>query len=213
MEYNKKMDKNIIFFSLFVVLFFTYKNYVNTNMVFYKEKTNSNLNKLLFECDTTKNEFLVDQKWVIYEKKVNLYLSRDIFNGTPLNGKLLSNCAKKTFEEFGVLVPLELALSQAQIESGMGRYGRTPLTNPYNLGEYSDRTVLRYKNKEAGVMAYYRLIAKNYLNYGKKSVENLLKNNFMDKNGKRYANSDRYGLKIYKQYIFIKEYINNNTNK
>ena len=70
MEYNKKMDKNIIFFSLFVVLFFTYKNYVNTNMVFYKEKTNSNLNKLLFECDINiLNEVCtIDQKWVeIYD--------------------------------------------------------------------------------------------------------------------------------------------------
>jgi len=152
----------------------------------------------------------VKDKWIIYTEKADIYLSRKTFKGTPLNGELLSKCAKKTFEDFGVLIPVELALSQAQIESGMGRYGRTPVTNPYNLGEYSDRTVLRYKNKEDGVQAYYNLIAKNYLDYGRRTIDDLFRSNFRNKNGYKYANSKTYGYKIKKQYIYIKEYINNN---
>ena len=47
----------------------------------------------------------------------------------------------------------------------MGRYGRRPLTNPYNLGKYSDRTVLRYTTVFRCWFSgdYYRLIAKNSL--------------------------------------------------
>lgn len=190
-----------MFIIVSTILYFNFKNYSLHN-----KKIN-----YVFCCDTIVNN--LDDKWVIYQKNADTYLSRDIFDGTPLNGKLLSYCAKKTYEEFGVFIPVELALSQAQIESGMGRYGRTPITNPYNLGEYSDRTVLRYKNKEDGVMGYYKLIAKNYLNYGKRTVEDLFNDNFKDKNGYRYAGSSRYGIKIKKQYIFIKEYINNNSQK
>ena len=188
---------------LFVFISFVYYNNYN-NLTYNKKET-----KLVFCCDTIVEP--IKDKWDIYGERADVYLSRKRFNGTPLNGSLLSKCAKNTFEEFGVFIPVELALSQAQIESGMGRYGRTPVNNPFNLGEYSDRTVLRYKNKEAGVQAYYNLIAKNYLNYGKRTIEDLFKSNFSDKNGYHYAGSDTYGYKIKKQYIYIKEYINNNS--
>ena len=68
-----------------------------------------------------------------YEKRCQLYLDRVCFNGTPITGKLLKSCAKNTYDSTGIIVPLELALSQAQWESGMGLRGRSPKNNPYNI--------------------------------------------------------------------------------
>ncbi len=114
------------------------------------------------------------------------------------------------YDSINVFIPVELALAQAQWESGMGLRGRTPKNNPCNLGEYTDKTVLRYKSTSEGMMAYYFLIAKNYLDYGKKSIFDLFNNNMRDKNGYRYASSDTYGARIGKQYHFIVKWINNN---
>jgi len=162
--------------------------------------------------DVEPNEITYEKTidWSNYERRADIYLTRDRFDNTPITGAILKKCAKTVYDSIDVFIPVELALAQAQWESGMGLRGRTPKNNPCNLGEYTDRTVLRYNSTTEGMMAYYFLIAKNYLDYGNKTIFDLFKNNMKDKNGYRYAASDTYGFRIGKQYNFIVEWINNN---
>ena len=162
--------------------------------------------------DNKPNEITYEKTidWSDYERRANIYQTRDRFDNTPITGSILKKCAKTVYDSVNVFIPVELALAQAQWESGMGLRGRTPKNNPCNLGEYNDRTVLRYNSTTEGMMAYYFLIAKNYLDYGNKTIFDLFKNNMRDKNGYRYASSDTYGFRIGKQYHFIVEWINNN---
>tara|TARA_B110000211_G_C14065175_1_gene547355 strand:- start:1413 stop:2033 length:621 start_codon:yes stop_codon:yes gene_type:complete len=145
--------------------------------------------------------------WETYCKRGDIYLSRSRFKPSPISGDILSYCARETYNTYGVFIPVELALAQAQWESGMGLKGRSPKNNPCNLGEYSNKTVLRYKSTKEGMLAYYKLIATNYLDFGKKTIFDLFENKFKDVNGYMYAGSNTYGLRIKKQYQFIVKWI------
>jgi hypothetical protein len=139
-----------------------------------------------------------------YETDAQVYLDRDVFSGTPITGKILSTCEKNTYDSTGVIVPLELALSQAQWESGMGRFGKSAKCNPYNVGEWDRGTMWKYSTTEEGVQAYFNLIAKDYLS--NKSVDQLLIN-FVNDNGHRYASSTSYENHIGGTYKDIKNWI------
>jgi hypothetical protein len=138
-----------------------------------------------------------------YEARANLYLSR--FPGTPITGEMLSKSAKKAYDSTGVIVPLELALAQCQWESGMGRKGRSPETNPFNVGEHDCGTSKVFRTTEEGTQAYFYLISKKYLSC--KNVESLLKN-FISCEGYRYASSENYEKTIKDQYFYISRWIN-----
>ena len=162
---------------------------------------------------TTNFNMLVEEDSTVllfeeYKTNSQLYLDRDCFTGTPISGTLLSLCAKITYESTGVLVPYELALSQAQWESGMGRKGKSAKFNPYNVGEFDHGTVITFKSTKQGVQAYYNLIALNYLN--EKSIDDLL-SNFVNNNGHRYASSPTYENHIRGQFTYIQNWIENNS--
>tara|TARA_Y100000389_G_scaffold203676_1_gene252978 strand:- start:931 stop:1509 length:579 start_codon:yes stop_codon:yes gene_type:complete len=164
------------------------------------------------------NNFCIDEKIIYdnnleikvkkyfedYSKKCQIYLDRRCFKGTPLTGEILSECAKKTYIKKGILIPLELVLSQAQMESHMGTKGKSCVNNPFNVGEYDHRTALKYYKIEEGVQAYFNLIASDYLST--KEIDELLQN-FTNSEDKRYASSKSYERKIKKQFKFIKKYI------
>jgi len=154
------------------------------------------------EIDDTMDVFFDD-----YKTRAQVYLDRDVFIGTPITGKILSACAKTTYDSTGVIVPLELALSQAQLESGMGRKGLSPETNPYNVGEWDQGTMWTFSNTKQGVQAYFNLIAKDYML--NKTLTDLLKN-FVNTNGHRYASSTNYETKLTNQCSYIQRWIDNN---
>ena len=141
-----------------------------------------------------------------YATQCQLYLDRPVFTGTPLTGEMMAESALNAYDSTGVLVPYELALSQAQWESGMGRRGRSPATNPYNVGEWSEKTVTRFKTTRQGVQSYYYLIARDYLTC--KELEDLLEN-FVNCNGHRYASATDYEHKIKSQVETIKKWLKN----
>lgn len=140
-----------------------------------------------------------------YEKKADLYLSRKIFKGTPIKGWMLACSARTFYDSTCVLVPLELALTQAQMESGMGLSGLTPKSNPFNVGIHHKNS--KIKKTEDGVHEYYKVMVYNYLKCS--SVEDLF-TNFVDCNGKRYANYEDYENTIKKQYLFIQRWLEKN---
>jgi hypothetical protein len=151
-----------------------------------------------------------DSTFKEYKIRADLFLNRPIFEGTPLNGDILSLCARNAYDSTGIIVPLELALSQAQWESGMGREGKSPKNNPFNIGETDNGTVLWFDSTFEGTQAYYYMMCKNYLRC--KSVEELF-SNFTNCQGKRYASGETYQNKVREQYYSIKSWIDKNRKK
>lgn len=150
-----------------------------------------------------------DSVFLDYEKRANIYLARPKFKGTPIKGAMLALAAHNAYDSTGILLPVELALAQAQWESGMGLKGRSPINNPYNVGEYDNGTVLWFDNTFDGIQAYYYLMTRNYLKC--KSLDMLFKN-FTNCAGHRYA-SAQYELHVPKQYYYIKRWINKELKK
>jgi flagellum-specific peptidoglycan hydrolase FlgJ len=142
--------------------------------------------------------------WGEYAKLAQRYLNRPVFAGTPLKGQDLADAARLAFETYGIVVPPELALAQAQFETSMGRRGRNPKTNPFNVGEWDTETKLRFPDTSYGVNKYFDLMARDYLN--NKPIESLL-TNFVNQKGNRYAVDPNYEKKISKQVNFIKRYL------
>jgi hypothetical protein len=203
--------KSIIFLTIYTVVISSWSYYEGYDsgldllfdVVYGKEKY-----KTKEIVDPTKNKVWVDETFAIYKKKADMYLSRDIFRGTPLNGELLSHCARNTYESTGKLVPLELVLAQAQWESGMGREGRSPVNNPFNVGEYDTHTAILFESTMEGTQRYYDLMAKHYLKC--RTTEELLFE-FVNCGGKRYASSD-YELHVGEQYYYVKKWFKANLN-
>jgi len=149
------------------------------------------------------SEYYLDSLFNDYRKRADLYLQRDLWEETPLTGEMLAFCARNAYDSTGILLPVELALTQAQIESSMGLKGRSPKNNPYNVGEYDSGTVMWFNSTIEGVQAYYYLICTQYL-----SCRNLndLFIEFKNCDGYRYATSN-YEPVIRDQYNYIKEWI------
>lgn len=155
----------------------------------------------------TENKFYLDSIFTDYEKRAAIYLSRGTFKGTPLSSEILTLCARNTYDSTGVIVPIELVLVQAQFESSMGREGRSPKRNPFNLGESTRGATLWFKTTFDGVQAYYYLMANKYLKC--RSVDELLIN-FVRCDGKRYAENPNYENLIGGEYLRIKRWIDRN---
>lgn len=148
-----------------------------------------------------------DSVFAIYKNQADLYLSQEKFKGTPLNGEILALAARNAYDSTGILVPICLALAQAQWESAMGTMGRSPIKNPYNIGEHDSGTVLYFETTFDGVQAYYYLMCKKYLSC--KSLNELF-TNFTNCNGNRYASNESYEQTIKTQYFQIQKWIKDN---
>lgn len=206
----KNIFKILIVFSfislLLNVIVFTGGLKKENNLLFSKNEM-IHIPLSLESITPSQNKSYKDSLFKDYELRANVYLSRAEFTGTPLNGKLLTLCAKNTYEATNVLVPVELALLQAQIESSMGRAGRSPENNPYNIGESTSGTTMWFDSTFDGTQAYFNLMAKKYLRC--KSVEELLLN-FTNCEGHHYAEAGEYEIKMSSEYVRIKMWINNN---
>ena len=150
----------------------------------------------------------VDSTFYDYEIRAKVYLKR--FKNTPIKAEMLSNAARNAYDSTSILLPLELALAQAQIESSMGTKGRSPKTNPFNIGEYDTKTVSHFNNTTEGIQAYYYIMCGVYLNC--KEVDILFKN-FTNCHGKRYASNPNYEKVIKNQFKYIQRYIENRIYK
>jgi hypothetical protein len=158
----------------------------------------------------------IEPNWELYHEIANRYLSRPAFKGTSLTPDVLVAGAKDAFANHGTYVPVEMALLQAQFESGMGREGRNPKKNPYNIGEWDNETKFKPKTLEHGVKAYYNTMARDYLSGGKNWADLLADGGFVsqvakDKKGMpaRYASNPEYEFNIRKQLgdmrVFIQQ--------
>lgn len=95
-------------------------------------------------------------------------------------------------------IDLRLALVQGHVESHFGTKGTASRTNSiFNVGAYDGYSAEKqmkngfgYKHPDYSVEPYLKLITSRYLVDGKRE-EDLL-NEFVDKNGKRYASCETY---------------------
>ena len=124
---------------------------------------------------------------------------------TTLTGEHLAQGARRTYETEREVVPVDLALSQGQFESEFGRKGRSPVKNPFNVGEEDTRTTQTFETTQEGVDAYYNLMARKYLR--SKNMGELLAN-FTNTENLRYATDPDYETKITNQVEVIRNFLN-----
>ena len=141
----------------------------------------------------------IDRMAGIY-KNNNAGLAPDKQHKLPIKmtGKMIADAALKTYLKYGKdinkVVPVELALAQAQGESHFGT--RTPRkgseVSPFNVGVYdkNDAGFLdNVKDAGEGTEMYFDLMAEDYLS--NKTPEQLVQN-FTNEAGQRYATDKGY---------------------
>lgn len=156
-------------------------------------------NELTIGSDEWKDSIFND-----YMIRATVYL--DNYPDSPIEPGMLTLAAHNSYDSTGILLPVEFALAQAQLESSLGTKGRSPVNNPYNVGEFDTHTVMWFDSTFEGIQAYYYLMCRDYLKC--KSTHTLFKN-FTNCNGFRYASSPTYEQSMSRQVAYIKKYIDN----
>lgn len=145
------------------------------------------------------------QEYYDYMRSADLVLST---KNTKMTGKMLADAWYETLENYGVDVPVTLALAQAFLESGFCKSKLSiQKNNPYSLR--SGKSYATYSNLETGVKSYYKVIARKYMSC--KTIDQLLKN-FSTCEGYRYAGNKNYEFTLKNQMMSYSEMLAENKN-
>lgn len=147
-------------------------------------------------------ELRLDSMYVSYMCKADAVLER--YSKRSIKGYMLADAYIECYKKYQIEVPLELALAQAQLETGFGKYNKN---NPYNI-RHPKKGYNLFKNTSEGVHKYYDLMCRKYLCC--KTGSELLKS-FRTCDGKRYAESRTYESSLKKLIAYYhKRFINCN---
>jgi hypothetical protein len=155
----------------------------------YIDKVTTGGSQSFTDIDLTTNE-----GFELYGKICQNYIETRKPNPLGITGEMLATGAQKAFEQTGRYVPPELALAQLVAEGGIGNgnMNSRPIKtkNPYNVGNVDSGDDVYYSDVQSSINTYYSLIARNYLGKGKTAAD--LVQNFVNKNGNRYASAQNY---------------------
>ena len=138
-----------------------------------------------------------------YYSKANKYLSRPTFKNTELKPEHIAKSAQEFYDKTGYEYPLDLLLTQAQMETGLGTKLKSKY-NYFNVGNTDSGAVKNYETPEQSLLEYMGVMYNDYLEKGKKKVTDLLKpKGFVNYAGNRYASAPDYEKKLLAQKNFI----------
>lgn len=126
-----------------------------------------------------------------YEELVSLvdkYIASRSKGGKRMSGSVfVSVCAKYK-------VDISLALAQCQVEGSFATLGRPRTTNSaFSVGLFdTGENRYTYSHPDESIEPYCKLMQKSYLQYGKRSAEDLLRGGFVNASGQRYATAQNY---------------------
>jgi len=154
--------------------------------------------------ETPKNKSQIYNQYYDQSQK---YLARDIFKGTSLKPTDIAKAAEKFYTKTGYEYPIELLLSQGQLETTLGKKLKSK-NNFFNVGNTDSGAIKNYNSPEDSVYDYMNLMYKDYLQSGKKDYKELFKQkSFVNYQGNRYASDPTYEPQIKGQSEFISKYL------
>lgn len=148
--------------------------------------------------DFFNKEYIISTEALIRE--VALYIDKYGY-GSNVNPELLIR-----FSDL-YKIDLKLILAQAHLESNFGTQGIAVNTNSiFNVGTYDDGTILyQYSHPNHCIEPYLSLLKNRYL--VNKTENDLLYNEFVDINGRRYASNENYEIILQKIITNIEKQI------